>query len=148
MKNLNDSIVIHADVSKIYTVATRITKFPGFLRGYKKVDILDTESIKKSFIKVTFDVNGEEVQFHCLANFDKNRATNYEHVTGPLKGMQVRWEFHRHYKNTKVNIKHNFPKTPPPIFGGVNPMPKENLSSLLNKSAQGILSALKRRCEV
>jgi ribosome-associated toxin RatA of RatAB toxin-antitoxin module len=147
MKSLNDSIVINADISKIYNVATKIKDFPGFLKGYKKVTVLDSDGNKNSFIRVTFEVNGQEVVFHCLARFEKNKTTKYEHVTGPLKGMEVRWEFRRRYKNTKVNIKHNFPKTRPPIFGGIDPMPEENLSSLLNKSAQGILSNLKRRCE-
>lgn len=148
MRHLNDSIMVNCNLKKVYQIASDIIKFPEFLQGYKKVNVLDDEEKKKALIRVLFDVNGKEVEFHCLANFTQNRATNYEHVTGPLKGMRVKWEFRRRPRGTKVSIKHDFPKVSFPTFEGINPMPEESLVSLLNKSAQGILFALKRRCEV
>jgi ribosome-associated toxin RatA of RatAB toxin-antitoxin module len=140
--------MVNSNLKKVYEVASDIIKFPEFLKGYKKVDVLDNEEKKKALIKVLFDINGREVEFHCLANFAPGKSNNYEHVTGPLKGMRVTWEFRRRLKRIKVSIRHDFPKILPPIFEGVGPLPKENLTSLLNKSAQGILAALKRRCEV
>ncbi len=138
-----DSILIKADLKKVFKVAEQIDKFGDFIPQYKEVDILkNTEN--SMVLKRTARIAGKKMCWTSEATIRKDDAIIFEQINGILKGMHTEWRFYPVAEGTKIAISHDF-SLKIPVVGKLGEKIIYNL--FIKNIAQTILLNMKEKLE-
>ena len=102
-----DSIVIRAELPRVFAVAEQIEKYGDFIPSYKGVKILERGENSMT-LERTARIMGKEWRWVSKAQIKKNEAILFDQVSGVLKGMHTEWRLQAVPEGTKVVISHDF----------------------------------------
>jgi ribosome-associated toxin RatA of RatAB toxin-antitoxin module len=143
MTKLENSIIINANLEKIYKLAQAVERYPEFIPVYKKSKIIGREN-GKIIIERAALINQRIMRWKSKAWFDYNKSIEFEQIEGRLKGMRVKWFFEQLPNGTKVTIIHIF-KLHIPLVGWF--LEKLVARPRIEKTAGNVLIALKNKIE-
>ncbi|MCK5535030.1 SRPBCC family protein [bacterium] len=143
MTKLENSIIINADLEKIYQLAQAVEKYPEFIPEYKESKIIGRENGKIIIARAAL-INQHLMRWKSKVWFSPNKSIEFEQIEGKLKGMQVKWTFEQIPGGTKVTILHLF-KLNIPLIGWF--LEKLVARPRIEKTARNVLISLKKRIE-
>jgi ribosome-associated toxin RatA of RatAB toxin-antitoxin module len=116
----------------VYARAQDVERYPEFLPGYVSSRIIEREK-GRALIEREASVQGKPYQWRSWVRFEPGQI-HFEHASGPLRGMRVRWTFTPlPAGRTHLSIVHEME-------------PSEHVQKVGDLAAQ-VVQAFKRACE-
>ncbi|HVO32509.1 MAG TPA: SRPBCC family protein [Elusimicrobiota bacterium] len=108
MTVLEHSIEINQAVARAFALARQVERYPEFMKDYLESRIIergpDGDVVERAAL-----VKGRRYVWKSRVRFQENRGVHFEHLEGPLHGMQVHWDFLPLAPNrTRLSITHRF----------------------------------------
>jgi ribosome-associated toxin RatA of RatAB toxin-antitoxin module len=145
MTRLEHGVLIRRPLAEVYALCRQVERYPEFLPDYRESKILS--QIGDAFLLERAAVmKGQLYRWKSWARFKENQSIHFEHVEGPLRGMQVDWHFYPvHRVSTQVVIIHQFQIQRPWGVGFF--LEQFVFKPRLNGIAGQVVAALKEVCE-
>lgn len=102
-----DSILVEADIDKVFDVAADVERWPEILPHYRWVKVLDVYSgnpkVEMAARRGWIPVKWTAVQTVRPAKY----CIRYVHTGGPTRGMKVEWRLKKEGRSVRITIVHD-----------------------------------------
>src|SRR5262245_21527985 len=92
MTRLRHPIVINRPLKEVYALAEQVERYPEFLPGYIESRIIGRDG-QRILLARKAKIDNTLHAWMSWATFEPPHTIHFEHAEGPLKGMQVFWQF-------------------------------------------------------
>ncbi|MFH1562292.1 MAG: SRPBCC family protein [Nitrospirota bacterium] len=139
-----NSILIKADMNRVFSVAADMEKYPEFIPSYKEVKVVSREG-NKMIVERIGQVGKKAVKWKSCVTIEPNKSIKAEQLEGPIKGMQIQWLFENTKDGVQITLTHDFEYKKIPLIG--NLIGKLIVARIVKKMAEETLKGIKGRAE-
>jgi ribosome-associated toxin RatA of RatAB toxin-antitoxin module len=92
MQRLNHAVDIDRALPEVYRLARQVERYPEFLPGYIESSVQEIQKDRLLLARKAV-MRGKVRAWKSWVRFTENDCIDFEHAAGPLKGMNVHWQF-------------------------------------------------------
>ncbi len=140
-----NSILIKADINRVFSVATDMEKYPEFIPSYKEVKVVSREG-NKMIVERSGQVGKKTVKWKSCVTLTPPKSIHAEQLEGPIKGMQIQWLFEDTRDGVKITLTHDFEYKKIPLLG--NLIGRLIVARIVKKMAEETLKGISKRVSV
>lgn len=139
-----NSILIKADLNRVFSVAADMEKYPEFIPSYKEVKVVSREG-NKMIVERIGQVGKKTVKWKSCVMLEPNKSIYAEQLEGPIKGMQIQWLFEDTRDGVKITLTHDFEYKKIPLIGSL--IGKLIVAKIVKQMADETLKGIKIKVE-
>lgn len=139
-----NSILIKADIDRVFSVAADMEKYPEFIPSYKEVKVVSREG-NKMLVERIGQVGKKMVKWKSCVMLEPNSSIYAEQIEGPIKGMQIQWLFEDTKDGVQITLTHAFEYKKIPLIG--NLIGRLIVARIVKQMADETLKGIKTKVE-
>lgn len=142
---LHHCITIQRPLEEVYDIASQIERYPEYMPDYLESRILERRE-DYCLVERKAKSRGLLYSWKSKVCFDPPYLINFEHLSGPVKGMIVQWRFHAvGHDATFLEFIHQLQIKTPPLLGWFRE--RFFFAPRISETADRVIISFKQACE-